>query len=236
MQYFIWFFILVNLSLFGYTSSYLRDDFLKHIKKEEVHFILELGGYDFEDTLLLEAYYKCPLITFEPNPQLIQEHSHKILNKPNIQLENKGAWDVSKELTFFICKFPGASSFYPIDYKSLGSWNKKTSKEMKERYPMFPISVSAVRLDEYLMNIGNPKVDLLCMDVQGGALSVLKGLGKKLQEIKYIITEVEYNRIYKGEALFPEILEFMKSNGFDCYGISDSSSLFGDVLFIRRDE
>lgn len=79
---------------------------------------------------------------------------------------------------------------------------------------------------------GIEQIDLLCIDIQGAALNALKGLGDHINNVKYIITEVEYNTIYRGEALFPEIKAFMSEKGFQCF--YEESGLFSDILFVNK--
>jgi FkbM family methyltransferase len=229
-------FVLVqSLFLSAYNSSYLEKQFLKLIDKNEINFIIELGGYEFKDTLLLYNHYKCPIIVFEPNPNLVTQNYNKIKDIEDITLVAKGIWDTTGIKDFNLCSWTGASSYFTIDYQSLGDWNKKSARAMKLELPMTPISTETIRLDEFIDNENLPQVDLICMDVQGAALNVLKSLGSKLSSVKYIITEVEYNTIYEGEALFPQIRAFMKKNGFTCFGYLKKRALFNDVLFIRND-
>ena len=229
------FFMLQSLFLSAYRSSYLEKQFLKLINKNEIHFIIELGGFEFKDTLMLYNHYKCPIVVFEPNPNVVEENYYKIKDIEDITFVSKGVWDTTGTKNFNLCSWTGASSYFTIDYQSLGDWNKKSAQDMKLELPMTPVSTETIRLDEFIEHENIPQVDLICMDVQGAALNVLKSLGNKLSEVKYIITEVEYNNIYEEEALFPKIHEFMKDKGFTCYGYLKKRALFNDVLFIRND-
>jgi hypothetical protein len=71
-----------------------------------------------------------------------------------------------------------------------------------------------------------PKIDLLCMDVQGFELNVLKGANEFLDKINYVIMEEPnpiINRSYLPEGVYSkyigapsslDIKEFMKNNNF----------------------
>ena len=65
------------------------------------------------------------------------------------------------------------------------------------------------------------------MDTQGTTLQVLQGMGKFLDKVKYIITEVYESPSFEGEALYPEIRRFLTGRGFRVvkeppgYGFSD---------------
>jgi FkbM family methyltransferase len=208
---------------------------LKHIDRKEVKFIVELGGHDFTDTLLLFDAYQCPIVTFEPNPNLNRSFRHKIDGNRSIKLVEMGVWDKTGTLDFHICTSEvGASSFYKFDYTSLGQYNHETAQQTETRYPMHTIKAPIITLDDWLSANGMEQIDLLCMDVQGGALNVLRGLSNHLHRVKYIITEVEYHRIYDGEFLFYDIESFMKEHGFSCFN-KETDPLFNDVIFVRND-
>ena len=54
---------------------------------------------------------------------------------------------------------------------------------------------------------------LLKIDVQGGELDVLRGIGPFVDVIDYIYLEVSFIELYEGQPLFPEINEFLNSVG-----------------------
>ena len=74
--------------------------------------------------------------------------------------------------------------------------------------------VKAIRIDTYCAQHGIKSIDLLCMDVQGAELRVLKGLGSVLERVRYIITEIEIKPLYYGQALYPEVHGYLKASGF----------------------
>ena len=82
------------------------------------------------------------------------------------------------------------------------------------------------KLSDFVKENKIQKIDLLCMDVQGYELNVLKGAEKFLTNIKYVIME-EPNPIinkqhlpedmhskYIGSPTSNQIKDFMNSNGF----------------------
>lgn len=56
--------------------------------------------------------------------------------------------------------------------------------------PAHPEVVSCLRLDEYLINQGIERVDLLKLDVEGSELAVLEGLGSQIDRVGAIVGEV----------------------------------------------
>ncbi|WP_272941132.1 FkbM family methyltransferase [Chthoniobacter flavus] len=52
------------------------------------------------------------------------------------------------------------------------------------------------------------------IDAQGFEYNVLRGFGAKLQNVLGIRLETQLRSLYKGQALFRDIYEYLKSNGF----------------------
>lgn len=72
-------------------------------------------------------------------------------------------------------------------------------------------TVSTTRLDD-VAELGS--VDFLKLDVQGAELDVLENGLDTLSETMFVITEVEFLELYKGQPLFGDISSFMHRNGF----------------------
>ena len=76
------------------------------------------------------------------------------------------------------------------------------------------------------------KVDIIWMDLQGAELLALKSLGEKLQDVKYIHTEISHTPIYTNQALFPEIHEYLVNNNFKLSSTIQSN--FGDAVYKNK--
>ena len=71
------------------------------------------------------------------------------------------------------------------------------------------------RLDTVIQKYGIPKVDIIWMDIQGAELLALKSLGKYLNYVEYVYTEVTYNsEMYTGQVMFEELHDFMLKNHY----------------------
>lgn len=87
-------------------------------------------------------------------------------------------------------------------------------------------------IDRELINMTN--VNFLNLDIQGAELKALKGLGKYIDNINYIYTEVNTEKVYKECALMDEIDEFLKEKGFvrKCESIYKQYG-WGDAFYMR---
>ena len=76
------------------------------------------------------------------------------------------------------------------------------------------IEIQTIPLKKILV-ANNILPDIIKIDVQGLAFQVLKGMGDEfISDSLFFEIEVEYNEMYKGERLFPEIYNLMYENGF----------------------
>lgn len=221
--------------LIGYDetcdSSYLRKDFLRRIKKDDIKLILEIGSRDAIDSIKLSNHFKCHVCAFECNPESISISEHNIKGNNNITLAKYAAWDSTGNISFFpvvkgidTVNNVGASSCFKFDKDS----------EPYTKYVQSKITVEAIRLDEWLRNNNIANADMICMDAQGASLQVLKGMGDYLKNVKYIITELENILIYKDEILSFEVVAYLMKNGFE-YVKGNFNIDFDDFLFIRKD-
>lgn len=222
-----------------WPCTYLESKFVEKIDKTKVHTIVELGGYNGLDAILLHLHYQCPVYTFECDPLRLEEIAQRLKPYPDVTLIPMGGWSLTGILPFYIAGHSGASSFFPFNLETMRKWNKKSVEELTD--PKIgpcrtkTTMIKTTRLDEWMESEGIEKIDLICMDVQGAALEVLRGLGERLRDVKYVISEVDYKEIYRGETLFPKIHSFMKTHGFKCYFQRETQSdYFNDVLFINQ--
>lgn len=193
-------------------TNYLIDSFTQHfIDRFSVNTVVEVGARDGLDAINLAKFFPNAVIhTFECNPDTVNTCKQNITNSKqnNIIFINKGLSDVETELPFYSYKLDnsGASSFYKrIDF---------------DQTQQLTGVINVIRLKDYIQE----NIDLLCLDVQGFELNVLKG--SDLSKIKYVIME-EPNPIintsylpsnlyskYIGAPTPAEIKQFMIDNGF----------------------
>lgn len=64
-------------------------------------------------------------------------------------------------------------------------------------------------------------IDLLKLDTQGTELQVLRGATRTLPTVRVVFVEVSFRSLYEGDALFPEIHQFLSAAGFRFYSIHE---------------
>ncbi|MBT8340863.1 MAG: FkbM family methyltransferase [Desulfatitalea sp.] len=110
--------------------------------------------------------------------------------------------------------------------------------------------VKTTTLDSFfLSNPALSRPDMIKLDTQGTELSILKGAEACLKTASMVEVEVEFLPLYEGQALFEDVLAFMRSHGFELLflnrvfqqrraftGWSKGQLTFGDALFARRED
>lgn len=93
--------------------------------------------------------------------------------------------------------------------------------------------VEMIRLDDF---ISQPCIyNFLNMDVQGYELEVLKGAKKLLENIDYILTEINRAEIYKNCAKIEQLISFLEPYGFKFVeeNWAGANGTWGDGFFIK---
>jgi len=195
-----------------FSGAYLDNKFLNHIAKSEINNIIELGARECKDTIALSEYYlDANIYAFECNPDTINicEYNLSLLEeeqKKRIHFFPYGAGSNEENKPFY--KFihennPGASSFFPRIHDSYKQ--KETEQYLK-----------IVKVQNIIEKFNIKNIDLICADIQGFEIEALKGFGKYLNNVKYIITEIPKDfSLYKDAPTRNEMLEFFNLNNFE---------------------
>lgn len=210
-------------------GNYLQ--YANYINSSDIKLIFEIGSRDAIDAIQLGYYYKCPVFAFECNPPALEISYHNIQDYPYVTMVPHACWNETKPLPFYpvILSHNGA---YPVNIGASSLLVARKDGCDSHHIQGNPIIVQGVRLDEWMDEQQIGQVDLICMDTQGATLQVLQGLGKYLSKVKYIITEVYLSPSFVGEALYPEIKEWLEKRGFRV-AQEPAGGPFSDVLFIN---
>lgn len=84
------------------------------------------------------------------------------------------------------------------------------------------ITVQMDRLDGQLKAEEILRPSLLKIDVQGGELDVLKGLGDLRQVIDSVYLEISFTELYENQPLFEEMDQFLRSCGYRLRGVANA--------------
>jgi FkbM family methyltransferase len=100
-----------------------------------------------------------------------------------------------------------------------------TSHFSPDRYSA--VKVRTGRLDTLLAKRKIDQVDIIKLDIQGGELLALKGLGKHLRKVEFIQIEVSLVSYNRNSPLFSELNKFLNKSGLVLFDVLDKMNQDG---------
>jgi FkbM family methyltransferase len=102
--------------------------------------------------------------------------------------------------------------------------------------------VATVVIDQWVKRNGDVPIELMKFDIQGGELKAMRGGRSVLtRSTQLVYTEVWYNSIYEGGALFSDIDLFLRECGFVLYDVfkprynMQQQLMWGNALYLKTD-
>lgn len=194
--------------------SYAAMD-LARLLPPEAATIIDVGAHTGLVADALDFLYQPKsLWAVEPNPAHSAQLDARFRGRPQILVVNCCLGEANGEANFNVYEFDAASSLYackPGHMASLGLSERSTSLKVQMRTLRELIPKDLATLD------------LLKLDCQGAELSVLKGAGERIHDIRWLYCEVSIDRIYDGAPLWGELHLFLRSSGFELRGMSGFS-------------
>ncbi len=208
------------------TLSVVEHDWLK---KKNIKTVIDIGAGHGQYSKKLKAIFTdIEIFSFEALPEqyeeLLKNHGADSSKHHfyNILLSNK-----SEEITFFKSSNLGSSSMLNMD------------NNHKEAYPessnLSPLKLQAQLLDDVLGKRDLKKNILLKLDVQGAEKKVLEGAKNILAQSTLIFIELSFIKLYEGQPLINEMIDFLQSAGFALIGIDNVSHDLRDGKYLQCD-
>jgi FkbM family methyltransferase len=165
--------------------------------------VLHVGAHRGEESSEYQKFGWGDVVWVEAQPNLARELIDRLPGRENCVIE-AAVWDESGvELDFKIASNGQSSSLL-----DLGSH--------AENYPSIKyissLTVFTKRLDEIIPAI--QFANFLNMDIQGVELKALKGLGSRINEFKWVYTEVNKSEVYKDCTLIGDLDVYLVGQGF----------------------
>ena len=188
------------------------------------------GPFAFAIRTLLPA---AQIYAFEPLPDCHRRLEKNLSPLGNFHAFQSAIGNQKGEIEMWESEFSESSSVL-----AMGDLHKKTFPHTARTNS---IKVPIARLDDFISSIQLIPPVLLKIDVQGYEDHVFRGADKVLKSVDCIISEISFQPLYEGQALFGEIYQLMDDMGFHFAGFMDSlispkdgSILQSDGIFYRK--
>lgn len=193
----------------------------------QVSGIIHVGAHLAEELHDYVSNGTSNIIWIEANPKLISQIENKTKQYNNIVLNY--AIDITDniETQFNITNNGQSSSLLNL---------KEHLKEHPNIYVIDNLIVKTKRLDTLIneQHIDMTKFNFINLDIQGLELNALKSLGKYIENIDYIYTEVNNKELYENCNIFDDLDKYLKEFGFEMREINWTPHGWGDAFYTKK--
>lgn len=184
---------------------------------------------DVLSALLPQATFHC----FEPDPMLGAELEVHFAGNDKTKVVRVALGDALGTATFNINASRPTNSLLPSG-EVLQADLQALCRTVEQ------VEVEVTTIDDYCRKNNVNRVDIIKLDLQGYDYLALKGAEQTLRQARVVLVEVLFREIYKGCHLFPDILNFMMTQGYELYTLSElhygerDELLWADAIFLNR--
>jgi FkbM family methyltransferase len=194
--------------------------------------VVDLGANEGEWTAsALRVFPDLEILAVEPGQEPLGVLEPRFADRPNVTIVPRA-----------VAASAGTATFHRTESSVFASLLPPRSS-LAELYPESPVAVTEAievptsSLDEL---VGDRRVSVLKLDVQGGELAVLAGGEKTLACTDAVLAEVLFQPHYEGDAGFAGLHEALIALGFELFDLSEPDrvgegpALWADASYARR--
>lgn len=188
--------------------------------------VIHIGAHYGQEFFLYKKYNINNIILFEPLKKNYRELEKRIPKDENIILVNKALGNDNNSIEMFVeSENNGQSSSILKPKLHLEQYKHITFSEKEV--------VDMVKLDDFLQD--RERYNFINIDVQGYELEVFKGASEVLNNIDYIICEVNRAELYENNASVYEIDSFLENYKFKRVETNWEGITWGDALYVKEE-
>ncbi len=164
---------------------------------------------------LVERFPGATCYLFEPNPDYSAALQQLAKDDTRFVPQFVAVADRDAEQTLYVATHRGPTSLHPPTDRAKRVWGDLVETASEQ-------TVTTTTLDTWAQQASPKPIQLIKLDIQAGELAALRGARRLLDEqVNVIYTEVMFNAMYEGGALFGQIDLLLRESGFvlhDLYG------------------
>jgi FkbM family methyltransferase len=203
------------------------------LQERNINTVIDVGANTGQFAELIREILPSAMIySFEPLESCFKELTVKGASLMPMQSFNIALGDKAATVMMNRNEFTPSSSLLKMGQKHLQAF-PFTERVTNER-------ITIRTLDDFSSQLTLKSPVLAKLDVQGYELKVLKGARKTLPRIDILILETSFVELYKGQPLFDEIYQHLRSNHFRYIGSFgqiphpiDGTILQSDSIFVN---
>jgi FkbM family methyltransferase len=200
-------------------------DWVKNWSTLTVKNVFEIGANFAQDAEYLALQFNIApenVYVFEAHPDI-----YDVITKiHNFHAYNYAVYNKNGDITFNVLPITETNT-------GLSSILNLPNRQTK------PVTVPAIRMDDFMNKHNIEKIDFLKLDVEGCNWDVLDGFGDRLKDVNAVHVEAEHQNNYKEQNhLFNDIRDILVKNGFEMVFfqryISQSDSFWIQKRFLKE--
>ncbi len=173
-------------------------------------------GFDITFDTTIIKNHDCHVFGFDPTPKSIQWIRNRALPE-KFHFYESGISDKSGPVEFYLPKNREHVS---------GSIIIQDNVNVQEK-----VTVIMKSLSDIMNELGHQHIDLLKLDIEGAEYDVLENILNAKIPVTQILVEFHDRFFDNGRQKTKQMIESMKSNGYEIFAVSDS---FEEVSFINK--
>jgi FkbM family methyltransferase len=185
--------------------------------------VIHIGGHHGQEYDLYKSL-NVPILFFEPITNSFNILKNKTKNDPNVLA--------------FQCALGNENKNISMNVETVNNGQSSSilkPKKHLEQYPHITFDyteeVSMFRLDD--LDLNTSKYNFINIDVQGYELEVFKGAYNTLNNIDYIISEVNRDEVYENCPHIDELDEYLFQFNFKRVETDWAGYSWGDALYVK---
>lgn len=213
----------------------MTEDFVAMLRQQSIQprVILDVGSRDALQALELHREFPAARVfCFEAQPESAANCRRNTAGNPHVQVVERAVHELhDMKVSFYPVVAsngvkganPGASSLF-----------RACNDGFHEVYEQDEIRVDSIRLDAWARDNDVSEIDVVWMDLQGGELLALRGMGHLIETVKAIHLEMIVRPMYAGQPTFEETDGYLRKHGLEqiCFH-QRCPDWWGDAIYIR---
>lgn len=194
-----------------------------YVDRDEIKTWIIVGGYVGKEVpKILKSYKNCKITIFECSPRYLSSLKNRFRNNSRVRILAKAVSNKAGSVKFYETNLNGSGSLL------------KVGPLARKSYGMEPREEYVVETSPLDVELGDLKVDVLQIDVQGAEMLVLEGARNVLENTRAVFIETSWrDDFYLGSRNYLEIQKFLCDKGFAAALLGSDANLTGNALFVK---